>query len=89
MDASIIQLFAADETHLVDLHACNRPDVLRYSRTLNQQMFFSRKGMIVAAVKGEAQGEAALRQIIDWKDTLFIWEPDIVAPIPPRLADQI
>jgi hypothetical protein len=82
MDASILQLFAADEI----LHQLTRKKLTGCFKVFNAQesaSVFFKKGMIVAAVEGTHDGEAALREIIGWKDSQYVWEPDLAAPIPP------
>lgn len=82
MDPSISQLFNAEE--IIDKLTHRRmTGCFKAFTPVESANIFLKKGMIVAVAKGEAQGEAALREILDWKDALFIWEPDIVAPTPP------
>jgi len=82
MAPSISQLFSAEEI-ISKLTHRKMTGCFKAFTPLESANVFFKKGMIVAASKGEAQGESALREILDWKEALFIWEPDIVAPIPP------
>jgi hypothetical protein len=82
MDPTILQLFAADEI-LERLARKRLTGCFKVFTPLESANVYFKKGIVVAAVKGEAQGEAALRQILEWKEALFVWQPDLAAPAPP------
>jgi hypothetical protein len=82
MDPSISQLFCAEE--IIDrLFHRKATGCFKAFTPLESANIFFKQGMIVAASKGDTQGESALREILDWKDAVFIWQPDIPAPTPP------
>jgi len=37
---------------------------------------FFKEGIIIGAAKGLVEGEEVLRQVMDWKDARFIWQPE-------------
>jgi len=82
MDTSILQLFVAEEI-LDRLFRRKSTGCFKVFTTQESATVFFKKGSIIAAAKGEAQGEEALRQILQWKDAVFVWEPDLAAPVPP------
>jgi len=82
MDSSIMQLFTAEDI-MEKLTRRKLTGCFKAFSSLESSTVFFKKGMIVAAAKGESQGETALKQILEWKDALFIWEADLPAPIPP------
>ena len=82
MDPSILPLFSADEI-MLRLAQRKSTGCFKVFTSLDSATVFFKKGMIVAAAKGKSDGETALREILQWKDAFFAWEPDIVAPIPP------
>lgn len=82
MDTSILQLFAAEEI-FERLAQKKATGCFKIFSAQESALVFFKKGTIVAAAKGEAEGESALTQILQWKDAVFVWEPDLVAPVPP------
>jgi hypothetical protein len=82
MDSTILQLFAADEI-LQQLARKKLTGCFKVFTPLESSTVYFKKGMIVAAVKGDTDGETALKEILDWKEALFAWEPEVAAPIPP------
>jgi hypothetical protein len=88
MDPTILQLFGATEIleRLAHKHLTGCFKV--FTNTESANIFF-KKGIIVAAINGESQGEAALRQILHWKEALYVWQADLAAPIPPLQAVTI
>jgi len=82
MDPSILPLFSADEI-MLRLAQRKSTGCFKIFTPVDSATIFFKKGMIVAAANGKVDGEAALREVLQWKDALFAWEADIVAPIPP------
>jgi len=77
-----MQLFSAEEI-MEKLGRQKLTGCFKAFTSLESATVFFKKGMIVAAAKGEAQGETALREVVEWKDALFVWEADVPAPTPP------
>ncbi len=82
MDPTILQLFGADEI-LERLARKRLTGCFKVFTPTESANVYFKKGLIVAAVKGEAEGEAALREILEWKEALFVWQPDLAAPATP------
>ncbi len=79
MDASILQLFTADEI-LERLARKKSTGCFKIFSPPEVADVFLKNGIIVAVVNGPVDGEEALRQILKWKDALFLWQQDLAAP---------
>jgi hypothetical protein len=88
MDASILQLFSAEEIlrRLTQIRATGCFHVFTPRESAN---IFFEDGVVVAAAQGQLEGEDVLKQILEWKDTRCAWQPDAVAPIPPLKSFHI
>ncbi len=88
MDPTILQLFSAEEI-LERLGQQTRTGCFHVFTPRESANVFFKDGLVVAAARGLSEGEEVLRQIAEWKDARFIWQPDIGASTPPRKALQI
>jgi hypothetical protein len=75
MDSSLLQLFTAQEL-LERLTTKTATGALHAFTSKESANIFFHEGTIVGAAKGLVEGEEVLRQVLEWKDTRFIWQPE-------------
>lgn len=79
MDPSILELFTADE---VLQRAGDREltGLFKISTASESAEIYFDKGVVVAAIKESYGGEETLRQVLQWKEAKYSWQPDAVPP---------
>jgi len=82
MDASVLQMFDTEEilNRLADKRCTGCFHVFNPRESAN---IFFEQGRVIAAAKGSVEGEEVLKQILEWRDVRYLWQPDVSAPVPP------
>jgi hypothetical protein len=79
MDTSILELFTGEEImKRLTKRACTGG--LHVFSAKESANFFFVEGTIVAAAKGLLEGEEVIKQVLDWVDARFLWQPEMQAP---------
>jgi hypothetical protein len=86
MDTSILELFTAEEI-LKRLTKRSASGLLHIFNSKESANVFFNEGMIVAAAKGLAEGEEVVKQVVEWTEARFIWQPEQRAPSPVKPLD--
>jgi hypothetical protein len=79
MDSTILQLFTSEEI-LGRLARRESTGAIHVFTSKESANLFFRDGLIVAAAKGLVEGEEVVRQVLEWKNPRFVWQPDYVPP---------
>jgi hypothetical protein len=88
MDPSLLQLFGPDE--IFDrLSSKSATGLLHIYNLRDTANIFFKNGLIVAATKGLTEGEDAVRQAIDLKESRYIWQSGVTPPMPPYRPIQL
>ena len=74
MDSAFLQLFTLEEilerVGRKQLTGCFHVFTAKESANI-----FFKDGLVLAAVKGKAEGEGVLSHVLSWKDARFLWQP--------------
>jgi hypothetical protein len=73
MDASLLQLFTAEEI-LKRLTKQAHTGALHIFTVKEAANIFFQEGIIIGAAKGLVEGEEVVKQIMEWKDARLIWQ---------------
>ncbi|MCE0484932.1 MAG: FHA domain-containing protein [Methylacidiphilales bacterium] len=88
MDSSVLQLFSVEEV-LDRLGRKVATGCLHVFNSFDSSNVFFKNGEIVNAIQGASEGPVAIRQILDWKDARFYWQPDAAVPMPIAAPIQL
>ena len=88
MDAELLQLFTTEEI-LERLAQKGASGMLHLFTSNDSGNIFLRKGMIVAAGRGEPGAGDELRQILSIREAGYVWHPDATPPMPPYKPIQV
>jgi hypothetical protein len=81
MDSAIFHLFGVDE--ILERLAQRRVTGCFHLFTVSESAnIFFRDGLVVAAIKGQVEGEQVVRQVLEWEGVHYLWQPDAAAPQP-------
>jgi hypothetical protein len=75
MDSSLLQLFTPEEL-LKKLSEKSSTGGLHAFTPKESANIFFKEGVIVGAVKGLVEGEEVIKQVMEWSDARFVWQPD-------------
>jgi hypothetical protein len=76
MDVALLQLFSVEEI-LQRLGEKEVTGALHLFTPRESANIFFAHGLIVGATKGLLEGDDVVRQVLDWKETRFVWQPDL------------
>ena len=88
MDSVVLQLFTVEEI----LERLSRKRLTGCFHTYTPQEsanIYFKDGMVVSAIKGQVEGEEVLKQILEWKNTQNIWQPESTISSPSAKPLQI
>jgi FHA domain/Domain of unknown function (DUF4388) len=88
MDPSILQLFTPEEI-LERISIKSLTGLLHVHNLRDTANIFFKNGLIVAAAKGTIEGEDAVRQALDLREPRYVWQANVVAPMPPYRPVQV
>jgi hypothetical protein len=88
MDAELLSLFTTEEI-LERLAAKGANGMLHVFTASDSGNIFFRKGVIVAAGRGEAGSGDELREIISIREATCVWHADATPPMPPYKPIQV
>jgi len=88
MDPSILQLFTPEEI-LERISQKSLTGLLHVHNLRDTANIFFKNGLIVAAAKGTIEGEDAVRQALDLREPRYVWQANVVAPMPPYRPVQV
>jgi hypothetical protein len=82
MDSSILHLFGVEE--ILERLGRRRMTGCFHIFTANESAnIFFREGLIVAATRGQVEGEQVVKQILAWTSVHYLWQPNAMVTQPP------